>query len=387
MEQEIYLDNAATTPVLPEVVDDMVRSLTQDFGNPSSLHRLGLESERQMKQARGRVAGLIQVPAEDIIFTSGGTESNNLAILGTARARKRYGNHCITTQIEHPSVLNSFKYLEEKGWDITYLPVDKEGVIDIEEFKKTVRDDTVLVSMAHVNNEIGSIQPIREIGLFLKNNYPQILFHTDAVQSFGRIQIRPFEWGIDLLSASGHKVHGPKGIGALYIKKGTALAAQQWGGGQELGIRSGTENLPGIVGFGRAAQWVGQVMSKDEACISRIKLKLTQEIAQVVPEAVFLGPRPEEGAPHILGLSIPGVRGETLLHVLESQGVYVSTGSACSSRNVKTSYVLGAIGVSNQVAEGAIRLSFSYLNTSDELSQVPNILRKSVDQVKRFTRR
>ena len=227
--------------------------------------------------------------------------------MGTARARKRYGNHCITTQIEHPSVLNSFKYLEEKGWDITYWPVDKEGVIDIEEFKKTVRDDTVLVSMAHVNNEIGSIQPIREIGLFLKNNYPQILFHTDAVQSFGRIQIRPFEWGIDLLSASGHKVHGPKGIGP-YIKKGTALAAQQWGGGQELGIRSGTENLPGIVGFGRAAQWVGQVMSKDEACISRIKLKLTQEIAQVVPEAVFLGPRPEEGAPHILGLSIPGVR-------------------------------------------------------------------------------
>ncbi len=387
MKQQIYLDNAATTQVLPEVVDEVVRCLTQDFGNPSSLHRLGLQSERNMKNARNIIGELLQVPAEDIIFTSGGTESNNLAILGATRARRRYGNHCITTRIEHPSILNTFNYLEEEGWDVTYLSVDKNGVIHMEQLKGEIRDDTVLVSIAHVNNEIGSIQPLREIGLLLKNNYPNVIFHTDAVQSFGRLQIRPLEWGIDLLSASGHKIHAPKGVGALYIKKGTPLNTLQWGGGQELGIRNGTENLPGIVGFGRAAQWVHQAMNKDEEAISKMKIDLSKRIAQVLPEVVFNGPEPQNGAPHILNLSVPGVRGETLLHVLESHGVYVSTGSACSSRNVRTSHVLKAIGAPSDVAEGAIRLSLSYLNTQDELSLVPEILKKSVDQVKRFTRR
>lgn len=387
MNQQIYLDNAATTPVLQEVVNEVVRSLTEDFGNPSSLHRLGLQSERHMKNARSMIAQLIQVSAEEIVFTSGGTESNNLAILGVTRARKRYGNHCITTKIEHPSILNTFEYLEQDGWDVTYLSVDSHGLIDIESFKESIREDTVLVSISHVNNEIGSIEPIREIGLFLKNNYPDIIFHTDAVQSFGRLHIRPMEWGIDLLSASGHKIHAPKGIGALYIKKGTPLTTLQWGGGQELGIRSGTENLPGIVGFGRAAQWINKIMGQDDAMIKNMKIDLAEEIKKAVPEVVFNGPKPEEGAPHILNISIPGVRGETLLHVLESYGVYVSTGSACSSKRVRTSHVLSAIGASDRVAEGAIRLSLSYLNTGDELSQVPDILRKSIDQVKRFTRR
>ena len=387
MKQQIYLDNAATTPVLPEVVDEVVRCLTKDFGNPSSLHRLGLQSERQMKQARSMVAELIQVPSEDIIFTSGGTESNNLAILGTTRARKRYGCHCITTQIEHPSVLNTFDYLEQEGWDITYLPVDSHGVINLEDLKNALREDTVLVSIAHVNSEIGSVQPIREIGLFLKGNYPDIVFHTDAVQSFGRLHIRPVEWGIDLLSISGHKIHAPKGIGALYIKKGTPLTTLQWGGGQELGIRSGTENLPGIVGFGQAVQWIQQRISEDKTFISGLKMKLVNEIVKVLPEVVFNGPKPFEGAPHILNLSVSGIRGETLLHVLESHGVYVSTGSACSSRKARTSHVLRSIGASDQVAEGSIRISLSYLNSWDELSEVPHILKKSVDQVKRFTRR
>ena len=387
MKQQIYLDNAATTPVLPEVVDEVVKCLTEDFGNPSSLHRLGLQSERQMKNARGMIAQLIQVAPEDMIFTSGGTESNNLAILGATGARKRYGNHCITTKIEHSSVLNTFDYLEQEGWEVTYLSVDRHGMMDIEELKRVIREDTVLVSIAHVNSEIGSIQPIREIGFFLKSNFPDVVFHTDAVQSFGRLHIRPMEWGIDLLSASGHKVHAPKGVGALYFKKGTPLATLQWGGGQELGIRSGTENLPGIAGFGRAARWINQRMNQDAGIISRMKIELAKGIAEAVPEVVFNGPEPEKGAPHILNLSIPGVRGETLLHVLESHGVYVSTGSACSSRKAKTSHVLNAIGAPAQVAEGAIRLSLSYLNSENELSQVPDILRKSVDQVKRFTRR
>lgn len=387
MKQQIYLDNAATTQVLPEVVDEVVRCLSDDFGNPSSLHRLGLQSERKMKQARNMVAQLIQVPPEDIIFTSGGTESNNLAILGTARARKRYGNHCITTEIEHPSVLNTFQYLEQEGWNVTYLPVDSRGIVSIEDLKNAMRKDTVLVSIAHVNNEIGSVQPIKEIGLYLKGNYPDTIFHTDAVQSFGRLPIRPLEWGIDLLSISGHKIHAPKGVGALYIKKGTLITSLQWGGGQELGIRNGTENIPGIVGFGRAAQWIKEKISEDEKYISRMKVALANEIAREIPQVVFNGPKPSDGAPHILNLSIPGVRGETLLHVLESYGVYVSTGSACSSRSIRTSHVLKAIGASQQVAEGSIRISLSYLNNYDELSKVPQILKKSVDQIKRFTRR
>lgn len=387
MKQQIYLDNAATTQVLPEVVDEVVRCLSDDFGNPSSLHRLGLQSERKMKQARNMVAQLIQVPPEDIIFTSGGTESNNLAILGTARARKRYGNHCITTEIEHPSVLNTFQYLKQEGWNITYLPVDSRGIVNIEDLRKTMRKDTVLVSIAHVNNEIGSVQPIKEIGLYLKGNYPDTVFHTDAVQSFGRLPIRPLEWGVDLLSISGHKIHAPKGVGALYIKKGTLITSLQWGGGQELGIRSGTENIPGIVGFGRAVQWIKEKISEDEKYISRMKVALANEIAREIPQVVFNGPKPSDGAPHILNLSIPGVRGETLLHVLESYGVYVSTGSACSSRSIRTSHVLKAIGASQQVAEGSIRISLSYLNNYDELSKVPQILKKSVDQIKRFTRR
>ena len=387
MKQQIYLDNAATTQVLPEVVEEVVKCLTEDFGNPSSLHRLGLQSERHIKQARSMVAKLIQVSPEDIVFTSGGTESNNLAILGTVRARKRYGNHCITTQIEHPSVLNTFHYLEQEGWNITYLPVDRYGVVRLEDFKEALRKDTVLVSIAHVNNEIGSIQPIKEMGLFLKGNYPETVFHIDAVQSYGRLPIKPVEWGIDLLSISGHKIHAPKGIGALYIKRGTPISSLQWGGGQEFGIRSGTENLPGIVGFGRAAQWIQERISNDGTLIKEMKTELANKIAREIPEVVFVGPNPSEGAPHILSISIPGVRGETLLHVLESYGVYVSTGSACSSRNVRTSHVLKAIGVSPQVAEGSIRISLSYLNSNEELSQVPNILKRSVNQVKRFTRR
>lgn len=385
--RQIYLDNAATTPLLPEVRDEVIRSLTEDFGNPSSLHRLGLQSERRIKESRNSIAQLMNVPADSVIFTSGGTEANNLAILGTTRARKRYGNHCITTQIEHSSVLNTFTYLESEGWDVSYLPVDNQGLLDLKDLEKAIRKDTVLVSIGHVNSEIGSVQPISRIGQFLKANYPDIIFHSDAVQSFGKLRLRPVDWGIDLLSASGHKVHAPKGIGILYIKKGTPLTTLQWGGGQEMGIRSGTENLTGIVGFGKAAQLIYEFMDREDDTISKMKMTLAKGISEAVQEAVINGPRPDEGAPHILNISIPGIRGETLLHVLESHGVYVSTGSACSSRRTKISHVLEAIGAPIQIAEGAIRLSLSYMSDPEELLLVPDILRKSVDQVKRFTRR
>lgn len=387
MKQEIYLDNAATTPVIPEVVEQVVKCLTEDFGNPSSLHRLGVNSEKRLKEQRRIIASLLRVDENDIIFTSGGTESNNLAIFGAVRAKKRYGNHLITTAIEHPSILNIFDYLKEEGWRVTYIPVDKYGVISLDEFEEALTEDTILVSIMHVNNEIGSIQPVESIKRLINQKAPQALFHVDAVQSFGRLDIRPIEWDVDLLSISGHKIHGPKGVGALYIKKGVSIMPLQWGGGQERGIRSGTENLPGIVGLGEAARWISEKAEKEPDYLRMLKDILVSGILEQVPEAVINGPKPEDGAPHILNISIPGIRGEVLLHVLESKGVYVSTGSACSSRRARISHVLEAIGVSRDVAEGSIRLSLSYINNEDEMRLVPGILRKSIDQVKRFTRR
>ncbi|NLJ40919.1 MAG: cysteine desulfurase [Clostridiales bacterium] len=387
MIEKIYLDNAATTQVSRQVADGVFRCLTEEFGNPSSLHHLGLQSERLMKDARNIVAGFIRAEDKEIIFTSGGTESNNLGILGAASARKRFGNHCITTQIEHSSVLNTFAYLQGEGWDVTYLSVDKNGSIDIEELKNAIKDNTVLVSIGHVNSEIGSIQPLGEIGLYLKRNYPDIIFHTDSVQSFGRLDLKPGEWGIDLLSASGHKIHAPKGIGILYVKNGISINPRQWGGGQEWGIRSGTENLPGIVGLGKAVSWIKEIKAKEEDTLSEIKAALVKGIFKAVPEAVINGPEPGMGAPHIVSLSIPGIKGETLMHVLETHGVYVSTGSACSSRKSDKSHVLSAIGADKLVAEGTIRISLSYLNTLEELSCIPSILRAAIDQVKKYTRR
>lgn len=387
MKQDIYLDNAATTPVLPEVVDKIVECLTVNFGNPSSLHRLGLEAQRKMKESRVEVANLMGTRPENIIFTSGGTESNNLAILGGARAKIRYGNHCITTEIEHSSILKSFNYLEEQGWDITYMPVDNYGNVNLEQLEKEIKKETVLISIAHVNNEIGSIQPISEIGLFLKNNYPDIIFHIDAVQSFGRIDVSPMEWGVDLMTISGHKIHAPKGIGALYIRKGINIIPLQWGGSQEMGIRNGTENIPGIIGLGRACQWLIETMAEDGSNIMRMKRKLAHGIIEAIPQAVINGPNVENGAPHILNVTIPGARGETLLHVLESHGVYVSTGSACSSKRTKISHVLEGIGSSIEVGQGAVRFSLSHLNNEDEISRIPDILKRSAEQVIRFTRR
>lgn len=387
MKREIYLDNAATTPVIPEVMEQVVKCLKEDFGNPSSLHRLGVNSEKILKEQRRIIAGLLKVDESDIIFTSGGTESNNLAIFGTVRAKKRYGNHLITTAIEHPSILNVFDHLKDEGWSVTYLPVDKHGVICLEELEKALTEETILVSVMHVNNEIGSIQPVESIKRLISKKAPQALFHIDAVQSFGRLDIRPIEWGVDLLSISGHKIHAPKGIGALYIRKGVSIMPLQWGGGQEMGIRSGTENLPGIVGLGSATRWISKKLEKEPDYLRKLKDILVSDILEQVPEAVINGPKSEDGAPHILNISIPGIRGEVLLHVLESNGVYVSTGSACSSRRARISHVLEAIGASREMAEGAIRLSLSYINNEDEMRLVPGILRKSIDQVKRFTRR
>nr|PZN11038.1 MAG: cysteine desulfurase NifS [Caldicoprobacter oshimai] len=384
MGHEIYLDNAATTPVHPGVAEAVMECMLHDFGNPSSLHRMGLRAEKKLKEARERIASALGVDPEGVFFTSGGTEANNLAIIGTALARKREGRHCITTQIEHPSVLNTFKYLEKEGWEVTYLPVNRDGVVSPDDVRRAIRPDTVLVSIMHVNNEIGSIQPIQEIGRLLKAQGNSPVFHVDAVQSFGKLDIKPVQWGIDLLSISGHKIHAPKGIGALYMRKGVKIHPLQWGGGQERGVRSGTENMPGIVGFGEAVRWLEEV---DRDYLYRLKGILVAELTEKVPWAVINGPPPEKGAPHILSVSFPGIRGEVMLHALEEKGVYVGTGSACSSRRGHMSHVLEAIGAKKDVAQGAIRLSLSYLNTEDEMRQAARIIEQCVKELEGFVRR
>lgn len=385
MEHGIYLDNAATTPVSHDVADAVMKCMVYDFGNPSSLHGLGLRAEKLLKEARERIARALGVDSEGVFFTSGGTEANNLAIIGTALARRREGRHCITTQIEHPSVLNTFKYLEKEGWEVTYLPVNRAGVVSPDDVRKALRPDTVLVSIMHVNNEIGSIQPIGEIGRLLKAQGSSAVFHVDAVQSFGKLDLKPLQWGIDLLSISGHKIHAPKGIGALYIRKGIKIHPIQWGGGQEKGVRSGTENMPGIVGFGEAVRRLEE--NADKAYLYRLKGILVAELTQRVPWAVINGPAPEEGAPHILSVSFPGIRGEVMLHALEEKGVYVGTGSACSSRKGHISHVLEAIGAKKDVAEGTIRLSISYLNTEDEMRWAAQAMEQCAKELEGFVRR
>jgi cysteine desulfurase len=384
--KEIYLDYAATTPIVPEVLDVIIDCLKNDFGNPSSMHGLGIRAEKRIKEASINVAGLLGALPEEILFTSGGTEANNLAILGTAYDKKRRGMHCITSSIEHPSVLQAFSHLESQGYDVTYLPVDANGLISLDELKNELREDTILVSIMHVNNEVGSIQGIEEIGALLKRQKVKPVFHVDAIQSFGKLPIRPEQWGIDLLSVSGHKIHAPKGIGALYIKKGLRLQPILFGGNQQGGLRSGTENISGIVGLGEAAKWIGRMQASKPDYLPQLKDRLVKGIQLTFPQAHINGSL-ENGAPHILNIAFPGLRGEIILHGLEEEGVYVSTGSACSSRNKKHSHVLTGLGLSDKVVEGSIRISLSYLTTSEEIDEFIPILTRTVERFAGYIRR
>jgi cysteine desulfurase len=385
MEKEIYLDNAATTPVHPDIAKTVMECMVNDYGNPSSLHRLGLNAEKKLKAAREELAMALGVNADGIFFTSGGTEANNLAIIGTALARKNRGKHCITTQIEHPSVLNTFKYLEKEGWEVTYIPADRQGIVDPDDVANAVRPDTVLISIMHVNNEIGSIQPVKDIGRLIKGKGMTPVFHVDAIQSFGKIDLKPESWGIDILSVSGHKIHAPKGVGALYIRKGIKVHPVHWGGGQEGGVRSGTENVPGIVGFGEAVRWIENDV--DKKYLYLLKGILVAGLKERVSEMVINGPEPQHGAPHILNVSFPPVRGEVMLHALEDKGVYVGTGSACSSRRGNVSPVFEATGVGKEIAQSAIRISRSYMNTEDEIYRAVDLIEKCVRELEGFTRR
>lgn len=365
MTRQIYLDNSATTRVLPEVAALMSNILTEKYGNPSSLHSKGLEAEKIVTHARRSLAAFLGVKEEEITFTSGGTEANNLALKGGARRRRRRGLHLITTKVEHPSVLYACRALEREEFTVTYLDVDSLGRVDPETVAAAIQEDTVLISVMHVNNEVGVIQPVAEIGRLVKQRKKEILYHVDAVQSFGKLPVRPADWGADLVSLSAHKIHGPKGTGALFCREGVELEPLLHGGDQERGLRPGTENTVGIAGFAEAARAAMDKREDNIHIMAALRERLLKGIFALIPGVTHNGPA--DGAPHILSLTMAGIRGEVLVHALEEQNIYVSTGSACHSHRADPSHVLLAMGRKDKEIEASLRFSFSPHNTAEEI--------------------
>lgn len=376
---EIYLDNSATTKPYQEVVDKMVLALTTQYGNPSSIYKKGIEVEREIKEIRRNIARSLGAKETEIYFTSGGTECNNTIIRSVAKLNKKTKNHIISTVIEHPSVLNTLKDLEADGFEVTYLPVGKDGKISLEDLKNAIKKETILVSVMHVNNEIGTIQLIEEIGKYLKSLDEKVYFHVDGVQSYAKIKFRPSRYNIDFMSVSGHKLHGPKGIGFMYVKENNRIKPLLTGGGQEIGIRSGTENVPGIYGIGEAVRILNQDLEGTIDKIRGLRDLLKEEILANIDNVKINSP--EDGVCHVLNVSFRGVRGEVLLHYLEQKEIYVSTGSACSSKK-KGSHVLNAIGLTPDEIEGAIRFSLSDLNTKEEIMKTVEVLKESVSDLR-----
>lgn len=384
---EVYLDNAATTKPSKEVIDIINKSFTEYYGNPSSLHKKGVEIEKMIKKARRQVAKALRAEDGEIYFTSGGTESNNLAIMGALEANKRKGKHIITTRIEHASVLNVFNELENRGYDVTYLNVDENGLIDIKDFKRSLRSDTALISIMYVNNEVGSIQPIKEISKEIKAINKRPIFHVDGIQAFGKIDINLKKLNIDLLSISGHKLHGPKGIGALYANKNTKIKSLFFGGNQELGIRSGTENVPGILALGVTAEMAHKNLKNNSEKLMNLRNRMIEGVIQRIDNIKINGMKGEGAAPHILNISFIGIKGEVLLHTLEQDGIFVSTGSACSSRKKTYSYVLKNMGLTEKELEGAIRFSFSMFNSEGDIDYALDRLKIRVDELRKVMER
>lgn len=382
---EVYLDNSATTACFEDAAQLMHRILCEDYGNPSSLHHKGVEAEAYLRYANETFAKILKVNVKEIFFTSGGTESDNIALVGAAMANHRTGRHLITTKIEHPAVLQPMSYLENQGFEVTYLSVDRQGKISLEELERAVRPDTILVSVMHTNNEIGSVQPIAEAGALIKKKNPKTLFHVDAVQGFGKARIYPGKMHVDMLSASGHKIHGPKGIGLLYMKDGAKVSPIMYGGGQQRGLRSGTENLPGIAGFAKAAELVYQDLEQDVDRMYALREMLTDGV-KTIPDVVINGCPSREGAPHIVSVSFRGVRSEVLLHALEERGIYVSAGSACAAHKPQPSATLRAIGVEKELLESTIRFSISGFTTEEEIAYTCQSLEEIVPNLRRYMR-
>ena len=378
--KRIYLDHSATTPVDPEVATLMMTYYTEKYGNPSSVHSFGREAKQALEQARSQVAELIGATPSEVTFTSGGTEADNLAILGTADALRKKGKHIITSCIEHHAVLETCEYLEKNGFDLTIIPVDEEGILSLEEVRKAIRPDTILISVMHANNEVGSIQPIAEIGKLAREH--GITFHVDAVQSLGKIPIDVQEMNIDLLTVSSHKIYGPKGVGALYIRKGVRVMPLVHGGGQEKKRRSGTENTPGIIGFGKACELAGQRMAEDAEHQEKLRDKLMNGILERIDYVKVNGPLGKDRLPNNVNVSIQFVEGESLLLSLDMLGVAASSGSACTSGSLDPSHVLLAMGLIHEIAHGSLRFSLGRQNTEEEIDYVLEQLPKIVERLR-----
>ncbi len=383
---EAYLDNSATTRCFDEVAQLMHKIMCEDYGNPSSMHHKGVEAERYLRYAGETLAKIMKVNEKEILFTSGGTESDNMALIGTAMANHRRGRHLITTMIEHPAILQPMAYLEQQGFQVTYLPVDREGRISLQDLERAMRPDTILVSIMHTNNEIGTVQPIAEAGALIKRVNPSTLFHVDAVQGFGKYRIHPAKMHVDMLSVSAHKIHGPKGVGFLYLRDGAKVNPILYGGGQQKGMRSGTENVAGIAGLAKAAEMIYAGLEKDMDRMYRLRAMFVEGVSGL--EQVRINGCPNgEGAPHIVSLSVRGVRSEVLLHALEERGIYVSAGSACASNKPQTSATLKAIGVERELLDSTIRFSFSVFTTEEEIRYTIQALSEMIPMLRRYTRR
>lgn len=382
---EAYFDNSATTRVLDSVKDIVVKTMTEDYGNPASKHRKGMEAEQYIREARKIIADSMKVQEKEILFTSGGSESNNMALIGTAWANQRAGKHIISTAIEHPSVYNPLGVLEELGFEVTILPVDHDGHISLKELEEAIRPDTILVSTMYVNNEVGAVEPVEEISRVIKAKNPSALYHVDAIQAYGKYVIRPKKQGIDLLSVSSHKIHGPKGVGFLYIRSGVKIKPLIYGGGQQAGMRSGTENVPGVAGFGAAVKEMYTDHAEKIQKLIGLKDYMIDRLGEI-EGTVINSKKGEASAPQIVSVSFEGVRSEVLLHALEDKGIYVSSGSACSSNHPGISGTLKGIGVAQKLLDSTIRISFSIFNTKEEVDYTIDVLKELVPVLRRYQR-
>ncbi|EOS74483.1 hypothetical protein C819_03237 [Lachnospiraceae bacterium 10-1] len=381
---EVYLDNSATTRCFDQVAALITQIMCEDYGNPSSLHRKGVQAEKYIRYAKDVIARNLKVNEKEIFFTSGGTESDNLAIRGGAYANCRSGRHLITTQIEHPAVLQTMKHLEEEGFRVTYLPVDAKGCIRLEDLERAITGETILVSIMHTNNEVGSLQPVAQAGALIKRMNPKILFHVDAVQGYGKFKIYPKKMKIDLLSVSAHKIHGPKGVGFLYVDEKVKIKPIVFGGGQQGGIRSGTENVPGIAGMAKAVEMIYGNLDQEIEKLYIIKKAFVDGMRKL-DDVVVNGCPDENGAPHVVSVSIRGVRSEVLLHALEDKGIYVSAGSACSAHKPQPSATLRAMGIPQDLLGSTIRFSFSVFTTMEEINYTLQVMYDIIPMLRKYT--
>ncbi len=396
---EAYLDNSATTRCTQSVCDAVVRTMMEDYGNPSSKHMKGVEAERYLREARETIARTLKVNEKEIYFTSGATESNNWAIRGAALANRRAGMHLITTAVEHPAVLAPMQYLEEQGFRVTYLPVDARGRISLEDLEQALCDDTILVSIMYVNNEVGTVEPVAQAAKLVKKYNPRILFHTDAVQAYGKLAVYPKRLGVDLLSVSAHKIHGPKGVGFLYVNEKAKLNPFLLGGGQQKGMRSGTDNVPGAAGLAQAAKEAYEHLEESTEHLLCLKKRMMDGLHQLseklsdgetseLPAVVIHSEEGQESAPHIVSAAFPGVRSEVLLHALEDREIYVSAGSACSSnKKLPVSPVLKELHLRPELLESTLRFSFSRFTTPEEIDYCLETLGDLLPVLRRYARR